>query len=201
MCSGCCRLSASADVSTASAGPARPTSRTREQDGTTVQYAITRGLRPAHHRQRPGPLRREIGFSCPRKQAPLENVINEASPVPEQSAARRLVAREDDGQEHGLQPDGATAPLLHRGRLRRRQLLGVHARRRLGLQPGVAEPNEVPPRRRDVRRRGVRARGRHHVPGAGDRRLAVELPDRGDRRATLARSASSVSATPTSAPT
>ena len=58
----------------------------------------------------------------------------------------------------------------------------VHARRRLGLQPGVAEPHEVPPRRRHVRRRVVRARGRHHVPRAGDHRLAVELSDRADRR-------------------
>ena len=32
-------------------------------------------------------------------------------------------------------------------------VLGVHARRRLGLQPRVAEPHEVPPRRRHVRRR------------------------------------------------
>ena len=31
-------------------------------------------------------------------------------------------------------------------------VLGVHARRRLGLQPGVAEPHEVPPGRRHVRR-------------------------------------------------
>ena len=58
----------------------------------------------------------------------------------------------------------------------------VHARRRLGLQPGVAEPHEVPPRGRHVRRRGLRARRRHRLPRAGDHRRAVELPDRGDRR-------------------
>ena len=33
-----------------------------------------------------------------------------------------------------------------------------------------------------LRRRVLRARGRHRVPGPGDRRRAVELPDRGDRR-------------------
>ena len=44
----------------------------------------------------------------------------------------------------------------------------------------------------------VRARGRHHVPRAGDHRLAVELSDRADRRPTPAPSVSSDSATPTS---
>ena len=33
-----------------------------------------------------------------------------------------------------------------------------------------------------VRRRDLPAHGRHHPAGAGDRRLAVELPDQGDRR-------------------
>ena len=45
------------------------------------------------------------------------------------------------------------------------------------------------------------AHGRHRAAGAGDRRLAVELPDRGDRPTTPARSASSGSATRTSART
>ena len=58
----------------------------------------------------------------------------------------------------------------------------VHARGRLGVQPGVAEPDEVPPAGRLVRRRGLPAHGGHRAAGAGDRRLAVELPDRGDRR-------------------
>ena len=75
----------------------------------------------------------------------------------------------------------------------------VHARGRLGVQPGVAEPDEVPPAGRHVRRRVLPARGGHRAAGAGDRRLAVELPDRGDRPATRARSASSASATRTSA--
>ena len=81
-------------------------------------------------------------------------------------------------------------------------VLGVHARRRLGVQPGLAEPHEVPPRRTG---RSTSRRFNHAVdivlPGAGDRRRPVELPDRGDRPATRARSASSGSATPTSAPT
>ena len=60
-------------------------------------------------------------------------------------------------------------------------VLGVHARRRLGLQPRLDQPHEVPPRRRHLRHRGVRARGRRGVPRAGDRGRPVELPDRGDR--------------------
>ncbi len=60
-------------------------------------------------------------------------------------------------------------------------VLGVHARRRLGLQPRLDQPDEVPPRGRLVRRRRLRARRRRDDPRAGDRRLAVELPDRGDR--------------------
>ena len=59
-------------------------------------------------------------------------------------------------------------------------VLGVHARRRLGLQPGVAEPDEVPPRGRLVRHRRLQARGRHRLPRAGDRRRLLELPDRRD---------------------
>ena len=58
----------------------------------------------------------------------------------------------------------------------------VHARRRLGLQPGLAQPDEVPPRRRQLRRRGLRARGRHRLPRPGDHRRLLQLPDREDRR-------------------
>ena len=76
-------------------------------------------------------------------------------------------------------------PLAHLPRVgadqRLEPVLRVHARRRLGLQPRVAEPDEVPPRGRQVRRRRLRARGRHRLPRAGDHRRAVELPDRGDR--------------------
>ena len=61
-------------------------------------------------------------------------------------------------------------------------VLGVHARRRLGLQPRVAEPHEVPPARRHARRQALQPRRRHRVPRAGDRGRPVELPDEGDRR-------------------
>ena len=60
-------------------------------------------------------------------------------------------------------------------------VLGVHAPRRLGVQPRVAQPDEVPPRGRRARRRGVRARGRHRVPRAGDHRRLLVVPDAGDR--------------------
>ena len=80
-------------------------------------------------------------------------------------------------------------------------VLGVHARRRFGLQPGLAEPDEVPPRGRHLRRRDVRARRRHRVPGPGDRRRPVELPDRGDRRQRARLPPARPRATPTSAPT
>ena len=58
----------------------------------------------------------------------------------------------------------------------------VHARRRLGLQPGVDQPDEVPPRRRHLRHGGVRAHGRHRLPRAGDRRQPELVPDGEDRR-------------------
>ena len=61
-------------------------------------------------------------------------------------------------------------------------VLGVHARGRLGLQPRLAQPHEVPARGRHVRRRGVRARGGRRDPRAGDRGRPVELPDRRHRQ-------------------
>ena len=60
-------------------------------------------------------------------------------------------------------------------------VLRVHAPRRLGVQPRVAQPHEVPPRRRRARRRGVRARGRRDVPRAGDPRRLLVVPDDRDR--------------------
>ena len=59
-------------------------------------------------------------------------------------------------------------------------LLRIHARRRLGLQPVLDQPAEVPARGRHLRHRRLRAHGRRDVPGAGDRRRVLELPDRGD---------------------
>ena len=78
-------------------------------------------------------------------------------------------------------------------------VLRVHVHRRLGVQPRVAEPDEVPPRGRRARRRGVRARGRRRVPRAGDPRRLLVVPDARDRARTRRRTASSGSATRTSA--
>ena len=75
----------------------------------------------------------------------------------------------------------------------------VHARRRLGLQPGLAQPDEVPQRGRQLQRRRLRPRGRHRLPRAGDPGRPLQLPDRGDHARTRGRSASSAWATPTSA--
>ena len=60
-------------------------------------------------------------------------------------------------------------------------VLGVHAPRRLRVQPRLAQPDEVPPRRWRARRRGVRARGRRDVPRAGDPRRLLVVPDARDR--------------------
>ena len=79
-------------------------------------------------------------------------------------------------------------------------VLGVHARRRLGLQPGVAEPDEVPPRRRHAS-----TSSRSSTPSTSccwrRRSSSARRATRPSRSAsTRARSASSASATPTSAP-
>ena len=79
-------------------------------------------------------------------------------------------------------------------------VLRVHARRRLGLQPGVDQPDEVPPRGRLLRRRA--SSSTPSTSSSSAQEIVVgpsSLPDRGDRRATRARSASSGWATPTSA--
>ena len=60
-------------------------------------------------------------------------------------------------------------------------VLGVHVDRRLGVQPRVAQPHEVPPRGRRVRRRGVRARVRRRLPRAGDPRRLLVVSDGRDR--------------------
>ena len=105
--------------------------------------------------------------------------------------SRRPVRHDHQPLAHlpGVGPDQRLQPLQR-----------VHARRRLGLQPGLAQPDEIPPRGRQLRRRGLRARGRHRLPRPGDRRRLLQLPDRGDHRERQRASASSASATPTSAP-
>ena len=69
----------------------------------------------------------------------------------------------------------------HRPHQRVQPVLRIHARRRLGLQPRVDQPAQVPQGRRHLRHGRVRAHGRRHVHGAGDRGRPVQLPDRGDR--------------------
>ncbi len=76
----------------------------------------------------------------------------------------------------------------------------VHARRQLGLQPRLDQPDEVPPRRRLLRHRGVRAR-RSTSSSSPRRSSSARRAIRPRRSATTpAPSASSASATPTSAP-
>ena len=88
----------------------------------------------------------------------------------------------------------------HRPHQRVESVHRVHAPRRLGLQPRVAEPDEVRRRRAAT---STSTAFRHAVDiadhGAGHRRRQLELPDAGDRRRTRTPSASSASATPTSA--
>ena len=60
-------------------------------------------------------------------------------------------------------------------------VLGVHVPRQLGLQPGLAQPAQVPARRRHLRHRVLQARGRDHHPGAGDHRRQRQVPDQGHR--------------------
>ena len=103
---------------------------------------------------------------------------------------RHAVRHDDQRMAHvpGLRPHQRVEPVL-----------GVHAPGQLGVQPGVAEPDEVPGRGRQLRRRVVPSRGRDRLHRAGDRRRRVRLPDREDRARTRARTASSGSATRTSA--
>ena len=61
-------------------------------------------------------------------------------------------------------------------------LLRVHARRRLGVQPRLAEPDEVRRRERGVRYRVVPAGGDGDDHRPGDHRRQRRLPDGADRR-------------------
>ena len=93
---------------------------------------------------------------------------------------RLALRRSGRAVRHDDQPVAHVAELGPHQRVE--PVLGVHARRRLGVQPRVAEPDEVPPPGRHAGRRALQPRGRHRVPGAGDHRQPVELPDGGDRR-------------------
>ena len=69
----------------------------------------------------------------------------------------------------------------HGAHQRQQSVLGVHVPGRLGVQPGVAQPDEVRQGRRRVRRRGVPRRVPHADHRAGDPRRQLELSDQGDR--------------------
>ena len=58
----------------------------------------------------------------------------------------------------------------HGAHQRVESLLGIHVPGRFGLQPGVAEPDEVRRAGRPVRCRGLPPRRRHHDHGAGNHR-------------------------------
>ncbi len=64
---------------------------------------------------------------------------------------------------------------------RQQPVLGIHVPGRLGVQPGVDQPDEVRQGRRRARRRGVQGGVPHADHRAGDHRPELELPDEGDR--------------------
>jgi ribonucleoside-diphosphate reductase alpha chain len=78
---------------------------------------------------------------------------------------QRLAHQPRDGSDHGVEP-----------------LLRVHVARQLFVQPRLAQPAEVPARRRHLRRRHLPEgrRARHHGDGHLD--LLRRLPDRADRQ-------------------
>ena len=78
---------------------------------------------------------------------------------------QRLAHQPRDRPDHRVQP-----------------VLGVHVARQLLVQPGLAQPPQVPQGRRHVRRGAVREgrRAGHHRDGHLD--LLRRLPDRADRR-------------------
>ena len=64
-----------------------------------------------------------------------------------------------------------------RSHLRQQPVLGVHVPERLGVQPGVDQPDEVRQGRRRVRRGGLQGGDPHADHGAGDHRRQRELSD------------------------
>ena len=92
------------------------------------------------------------------------------------------VRRPRDAVRHHHQPVAHVRE--HRPHQRVEPLLGVHAHRQLGLQPGVDQPAAVPrPRgRRPLRHRSLRPHRRRRLHRPGDPGRPGRLPDRGDRR-------------------
>ena len=87
----------------------------------------------------------------------------------------------------------------HRSHQREQPVLGVHVPGRLGVQPGVDQPDEVREGRRRVRRRGLQGGDPHAHHGAGDHRRQRELSDARRSRRTATPTGRSASATRTSA--
>ncbi len=79
------------------------------QDGTTVDYATREGFDLRITGTDMARFAAEIGFSCPRKQAAVENVIDECE-LYRTKPGTTMVAREDDGQELVF---NLTEPLHH----------------------------------------------------------------------------------------
>ena len=69
----------------------------------------------------------------------------------------------------------------HGSHQRQQPVLGVHVPRRLGVQPGVDQPDALCRRQRRVRRQRVQGGLPHVHHGAGDPGRQLELPDQGDR--------------------
>jgi ribonucleoside-diphosphate reductase alpha chain len=79
------------------------------RDGTTVEYASKEGFDLRITGTDLARFAAEIGFSCPRKQAAVESVINERT-LYRTKAGTTIVAREEDGQEMVY---NLTEPLHH----------------------------------------------------------------------------------------
>ena len=116
---------------------------------------------------------------------------------------RQIAAAAWECADPGVQYDTTINSLAHAAEhgphQRVEPVLGVHVDRRLGVQPRVAQPDEVPPRGRRVRRRGVRARRATSCSSRRRSSSATRRIRRPRSSGTRRRSASSASATRTSA--
>jgi ribonucleoside-diphosphate reductase alpha chain len=79
------------------------------KDGTTIDYATREGFDLRITGTDMARFAAEVGFSCPRKQAAVENVIDECK-LYRTKPGTRMIAREDDGQELVF---NLTEPLHH----------------------------------------------------------------------------------------
>ncbi len=124
--SGSSAPSGSAVASTASP---EATDRSSRTPGTTARTSSTNreaGLRPADHRLGPRALRAHDRFFGTAQAGRARGAARDDQLVTRRSAehaARRTRGRRPGGR---LQPDRAAPPLVHRGRIRRRELQRVH---------------------------------------------------------------------------